>query len=209
MTGAYSGDNHDDPWALESTSLIDKTLEELLKVGESEEEKLEVTTRLTVKTIQPGFITAFHILRYKYKLSQSAVQRICGRHGLALLRADFRFKELEQAIKHWSSQLSVTGSVFDLDSIENRIQLSPSNARVNNLKLCLTTSTHGAISDLSYDLGLYMSSVAFFCFLLSLSTTPILGSYAPMVMADSQRLWDYIENRTKWAETNLIKLSHV
>lgn len=195
-TDVGNGYDQADLWGLDSAELSELSLDETLRLGESDRDRQEGNSRIAVRTIQAGFVTTLHKLRRRNRLSLSAVERLCTKHGLLIMRADRRFTRLEATMSSSEERALKGGNVDDLDGLELRGVLHPTNARQNRLNISAYTWVHGALMELSHELGIFTSNAALFVCLLSLSTLTDSNNYQQTVIADVERLWRYIERRT-------------
>ena len=175
-------------------------LDSLLMDRESEEDFDQPPVRLTVRIVPPGLQLAFRLFSAEARVSYSAVQRICTKHGIQLLREDSRFKSLSGIVREVGWARLMTSDVDLLDDIEFTGQFQPTNARRTRADFSLYWRVRRDLAELAFDLGLPISHVILPCCYLSLSTIEGLGRYQDMLDSDIERLWRYVERRKKLIE---------
>ena len=187
-----------DEWGLDSPKITDLDLIELLRVGESDEDRAgETPTVVSTTYIQPALMGICHYLRKTERVALTKIHRLATKHGLLLIKDDSRYAALENSLDSW---LNVMRSRYDADMnvrLHLKLPLHLKDTVPARSATHVYSWVHGALVELGYDAGLQLQDVTMFCILVSLGTVPfVIGGYAPILQEDIERFWRHVTIRS-------------
>lgn len=199
MTQVSTGSNGYQPftvddWTLTTISLgedvSDLTLIELLACKELDYDMEKPVATVSTRCTQPTLTGLIHLLSIEQQASVSKVQRVATKHGLELIRQEPGYVATLQPAFHTRLQGLRTGT-YDHDRnarISQSRKLIPTHASNDRDNIQVYWWMHGALKEMAYRVGIYVSYLTMFCILYSIATIPNLGPYTPIVLSDIERL---------------------
>lgn len=193
----HSGDGYQpftvDEWTLTPNFFgedgSDLTLIDLLTRDESDYDVEKPVTTVSTRCTQPTLTGLLHLLSMEQQASISKVQRVATKHGLELIRQESGYTETLQPVFRTRLEGLRTGT-YDRDGnarISHSRKLIPTDASNDRDNIQVYWWVHGALKEMAYRIGIYVSYLTVFCILYSIATVPDLGPYAPVAFSDIER----------------------
>ena len=191
-------------------SLAEMTLEEVIDIGETDHDRPNRHRRdfaekdikwESVRTKVLGFANETRLLAREHGSQQIAfIQRMEGKHGLAIIEDSLRVQEVEAAYEDLSALVNVGKAgdkAVELLEADDRVRYKRgvgSGKKV--VRLCCFKWVYGAAGKYCPVLGLSHGQLYLACCLLSLATHPSLTKWGKKAIAEEvESFWTHVEER--------------